>query len=421
MPKGFEGTAVDSRDESGHGASLESVAVFALVAAQVLNSDYTALSEVLTLGKLVTAGFIFLAGYWLTVRNVRFTETGLVLALLITIYVVATALGTMNPRSGQAVRYLFTVAAQWLSFMALLTLWRRRWLWPALWSFMVVAVLLAVINTLNAVVPGIELLQVRESVPRRFMGLRFTTERLVSVTDIYGQFGFFVLLGGFMLADQLRHAVTSRLVRFAAVAGVLAVIGVGVVSTQSRSIMVAYVTALVGYSFLVGGPWIRLALASLVAWIGVRWGALLVQAIVAINVTTVEGRLEHIRTGLSLIPRYPLGLGQGGYQAIAARRTVLHNTFLDAFMISGIAGGLAFLALAAAPVVLLWRYRKRSEVPVAGLLAGYAGGIVVMNFYNGLTEYQYFFLPIIAMGIGQYLSRPRERRGPEHSAVFDYA
>jgi len=384
------------------GLALEPLLIFLLVAAQILNNGYAAVTPVLSLGEAATAAFLVFGACLLVSRRAYTNGAGVAILVLLTLFalggVVGTAAGQLD---GRALRYLVTLLMQWSAACLLVLYWRREWVGPALMAFIAVGVALAVLNSANAFVPGFSFLQVRESAARTFFGLRLIDRRLITVTDIYGQFGFFFVLGLFLAVDTVRIRPRGAVSRTAWVGGLLFLLAVGAISTQSRSIILASATAVLVYGMLIGSWALRSVLVGLVGIFLVVYGSWLMKGLIAVHAITAEGRLEAMRAALQLLPQHLLGMGQGGYRDWTGSAVVLHNTFLDAFMIGGILSGTAFAAIMLTPLVILWRHRRQGRLPVSGFLAGYAGGLIVLNLYNGLTEYQYFFIPAIALGMAR--------------------
>ena len=392
--------------------NLFTMAFFCMVAGQVFNNQYASFADVLSVGKVLTmvfmgVGFVDL----LRQGNVRMLKGSNSVMLLLWLYLSFAILGSFSALEAHlSIKHLFTVSVQVaLPIMVLLT-WKRNWSGTALIALASVAVMLGVANVLNATVPGANFFLVRESVGRILATEGFLAGRVVSFTNIYGQFGYFLLIGGMASLDWAgfrTNSWPSGVILFLACFGLIVC---AVISTQSRSIYCAFAVSIYTYLLLKSQRSLALILLAVSVIFLIRFGTDIYNALVAIHASTVYGRLLNMEIAIDLIRSHPFGIGQGGFQKISGSAAVLHNTFLDAFMIGGIGGGIVFFILALYPLGVLLPHRNSRIMPVDGFIAGYCGGLFVMNFYTGITEYQYFLMPAIALGLASYVRGEVQKR-----------
>jgi hypothetical protein len=384
---------------------LLTIFFIAMLASQVLNNEQASFFEFFSVGKIFTATFIFLGSIYILSRGmvVSFNSYSFQVFLILVLYFLLSLLPLFySIESYYAIKYFITVTMQFMLSIMVILCWKKSWIKISLNTFILVALILVITNSANAFLPGFELMRARDLIGREFFGIKVSETRVITFTNIYGQFACFVLVGGWILIDNCTKMRRSKIERYITTVLASSILLFGVISTQSRSTYIGFFIATVVFVIFSSKTFVKSVMFLILFWFIIAYGGYIYQAFVAVKVITVENRIKHMHEALFLLLKYPMGLGQGGFQALTGSEVVLHNTFLEAFVIGGAGYGLIFLLSQLYVIFSLWPYRHLPSLPIRGFIAGYFGVLFVMNFYNGITEYQYFLFPVIASQMAYY-------------------
>lgn len=372
---------------------------------QILNNKYaTFLVPWLSVGKISTLIFLLYGFSLLSKIGNKISNKEKFLLVIVYFYVFSQIISiffTLN--EFQALKNIFTLSVQSSLVFLLIVLWRPNWSNISINVLIVLAVVLSLVNCSNAIFPNINLFRVRESFGRDFYLIHFYSNRVVSFTNIYGQFAGFLLIGGFLFIDKIlnnfsyHNSAKNKVLILIAISIVL----FGMMSLQSRGTFIAFLFSLFLYSFNRFGKFSKLILfLSVILFLGL-WGLSFWEKLISVKSSTFYGRLNASYDAFDMILNNPFGVAKGGFRAFTGNVAVLHNTYLEAFVTGGYISGLAFLIFIFSPICFLWKYRNNKNYCVNALISGYTANLIILAGYNGLTEYQYFIYPVLAIKISK--------------------
>ena len=378
-----------------HINDLKTICFAFLLLGQLLNNSTMKIISFLSLGELLMAPLLLLFFFSLLYGELRVKKSELFLILLISIFFYSSIFGLIGGEGSDSIKYIGTVMAQCFVCFAVIIFWRPDWEYVFFYVLVWMSLIMGVINILNAYLPGFDLFAARELIARELYGVPIAVRRVVSFTDIFGQFLYLFLLGSFIMMDKV-YAVQKY--GFMLTIVIVLFSFLTVLSTQSRGGLLAYLLGLVIYFFIRFRWSYKIVLVLFSFFVVFVYGSVFFDHLVSIKINTYENRIYSFLDSVDIIYENPFGLGFRGFQNLTGSDIILHNTVLDAFVSNGFVGGMVFLTVIVLPFIVFITQKKRAYVEnYAGLMAGYASVVLMINGYNALTEYSVLFVPIIVL------------------------